>query len=80
MNNNYLCHHGIKGQRWGVRNGPPYPIQNDYISRDTRINKNNKAAINEIFDTMSTKDKSCYGLDGRKVKSSLVTMNMTMAA
>lgn len=23
----YLCHHGIKGQKWGVKNGPPYPIQ-----------------------------------------------------
>lgn len=23
---NYLCHHGIKGQRWGVKNGPPYPL------------------------------------------------------
>lgn len=22
----YLVHHGIKGQRWGVRNGPPYPL------------------------------------------------------
>ncbi|WP_302609171.1 toxin glutamine deamidase domain-containing protein [Turicimonas muris] len=21
-----LAHHGIKGQRWGVRNGPPYPL------------------------------------------------------
>ncbi len=21
-----LYHHGIKGQKWGVRNGPPYPI------------------------------------------------------
>lgn len=21
-----LYHHGIKGQRWGVQNGPPYPI------------------------------------------------------
>ena len=21
-----LCHHGIKGQKWGVRNGPPYPL------------------------------------------------------
>ena len=24
---NYLCHHGIKGQKHGVRNGPPYPLQ-----------------------------------------------------
>lgn len=22
----YIEHHGIKGQKWGVRNGPPYPI------------------------------------------------------
>lgn len=22
----YLEHHGIKGQKWGVRNGPPYPL------------------------------------------------------
>ena len=22
----WLCHHGIKGQQWGIRNGPPYPI------------------------------------------------------
>lgn len=23
---NYLEHHGIKGQKWGVKRGPPYPI------------------------------------------------------
>lgn len=22
----YLSHHGIRNQRWGVRNGPPYPL------------------------------------------------------
>ena len=22
----YLAHHGVKGQKWGVKNGPPYPI------------------------------------------------------
>lgn len=23
---NYLSHHGIRGQKWGTRNGPPYPL------------------------------------------------------
>lgn len=22
-----LYHHGIEGQRWGIRNGPPYPLK-----------------------------------------------------
>lgn len=24
---NVIAHHGIKGQKWGVRNGPPYPLE-----------------------------------------------------
>ena len=24
--NTYLAHHGRKGQKWGVKNGPPYPL------------------------------------------------------
>ena len=26
MEHSYLIHHGIKGQEWGVQNGPPYPL------------------------------------------------------
>lgn len=22
----YLCHHGIDGQKWGIKHGPPYPL------------------------------------------------------
>lgn len=25
----HFAHHGVKGQKWGVRNGPPYPIDRD---------------------------------------------------
>lgn len=28
-----LYHHGISGQKWGVKNGPPYPINKSYSSR-----------------------------------------------
>lgn len=24
---NYISHHGIKGQKWGVKHGPPYPLE-----------------------------------------------------
>ncbi|MCI9004441.1 MAG: hypothetical protein HFH39_04215 [Lachnospiraceae bacterium] len=36
--NPYLVHHGVKGQKWGVRNGPPYPLdkspRHDTIVKD----------------------------------------------
>ena len=25
-NANMIFHHGIEGQKWGVKNGPPYPL------------------------------------------------------
>ena len=37
-NHDELSHHGIKGQKWGVRNGPPYPLdkspRHDTIVKD----------------------------------------------
>lgn len=37
----YLSHHGIKGQQWGVKHGPPYPISDSNgevtISKGTKI-------------------------------------------
>ena len=30
----YLEHHGVEGQHWGVRNGPPYPLNR---RRDARL-------------------------------------------
>lgn len=33
----YLAHHGIKGQRWGVRKGPPYPLDaEDHTAAEKR--------------------------------------------
>lgn len=29
---NTLSHHGIEGQKWGVRNGPPYPLTSDALA------------------------------------------------
>lgn len=30
--------HGIKGQHWGVRRGPPYPIEDKVLRKGTRLN------------------------------------------
>ena len=36
---NTLAHHGIKGQKWGVRNGPPYPLEQDEKKHVTNSTK-----------------------------------------
>lgn len=38
--NSELYHHGIKGQHWGVKNGPPYPL-------DQKVSKRIKSGKNE---------------------------------
>ena len=46
----YLAHHGVKGQRWGVRNGPPYPLD--------RFTKGTESEMNDIYSTLSKKEKT----------------------
>lgn len=36
----YLAHHGILGQKWGKRNGPPYPLNpEDRSAKEKRLNE-----------------------------------------
>lgn len=28
-NVDYISHHGVEGQKWGVRHGPPYPLDRE---------------------------------------------------
>lgn len=34
----FLAHHGISGQKWGIQNGPPYPL--DYSDHTSAEKKN----------------------------------------
>lgn len=44
----YLAHHGVRGQKWGIRNGPPYPVRStttpkinrEYLTKVGRIKVN----------------------------------------
>lgn len=43
MNNYYLQHHGIKGQKWGKKNGPPYPLDpSSYTSSEKKFKLSDK--------------------------------------
>lgn len=33
----FLMHHGIKGQKWGVKNGPPYPLQGVKVRTESYV-------------------------------------------
>lgn len=51
--NNVLSHHGIKGQQWGVRHGPPYPLQEG--AGDISIKKGTSIKRLSINDESSAK-------------------------
>lgn len=60
----YLKHHGVQGQRWGIRNGPPYPVQNSQqkaISRVKRAAKT-KSKVDDIVNSLSREEKDKLGL------------------
>lgn len=46
----YLSHHGILGQKWGVKNGPPYPLGGgDYTPREKREIYKKRKQRNSIY-------------------------------
>lgn len=47
---NYLMHHGILGQKWGHRNGPPYPLKGGDYSRSEKVARTYKKTKRQFSD------------------------------
>ena len=71
----YIAHHGIKGQKWGVRNGPPYPLDaSDHNARERKANwksslsKGNdvkkKKPVHKAVETSRRRSKKTVGGNG----------------
>lgn len=54
----YLQHHGILGQKWGKRNGPPYPLNSNDKSYAERHPGNNIRAkdVKKNMDYLSDRE------------------------
>ena len=77
---NVLAHHGIKGQKWGVRNGPPYPLdksqdaelQNAVGERIIKVNHVELFGVPNTITQITNKkggiDRNYYGSDGKQTK------------
>lgn len=59
-----LVHHGIKGQKWGVRNGPPYPIDSEKAERTTKSGK--MKTIRQKLVNVPKEKFTKYALDAEK--------------
>lgn len=61
-----LTHSGVKGQKWGVKNGPPYPLSRD-ISTGSRLKTNSSGrkpgGISDYLQTRKLKKKKQAALE-----------------
>ena len=78
-----LAHHGVKGQKWGVQNGPPYPIDRKRVEKSKKNSmikrtvsghsgnplKNTPNSIIDHIDRNGKVDKRAF-YDRRGMKSS----------
>lgn len=74
MRNDFLVHHGVPGQKWGVRNGPPYPLESDKLaSKINKLAKSKEPKItNDVREAVESSGAKMYGIEHKlKTKESI---------
>lgn len=78
-NASYLQHHGILGQRWGKRNGPPYPLSRSKKStKEKRLEKKAPRTKEEILKNPTPRELSQIKdeLSNTELQTALQRINM----
>lgn len=58
-----LSHHGIEGQKWGVRNGPPYPLSaGDHSEAEKKALKKEGRETYKLIKKYNKRSKNSYKL------------------
>jgi len=72
MNTKYLVHHGIDGQKWGQRNGPPYPLDyDDHSAAEKRKNPKSELDNYTVVNNFRVDQRYGYGNAGSTVGDKL---------
>lgn len=61
-NDTYLAHHGILGQKWGKRNGPPYPLKSGAHTNAEKTGRG-KSVASGILDVAGNKSVAGFYAD-----------------
>lgn len=71
---NYLMHHGVPGQKWGVKNGPPYPLHSEKLASQiyAQAKKKEPKITKDITEAAAMAGSKMYGLEHKlKTKESI---------
>jgi hypothetical protein len=79
---NYLAHHGVKGQKWGVKNGPPYPLKPGQHSAAEKKAGWQKSVSGGLGDTIKKKASEAAPVlaKGAKVASNTLSKGVKKGA
>lgn len=80
ISSDYLMHEGVKGMHWGVRNGPPYPIDKEktskYKNEDGSLNRKGLQKQKDILRKIKDSDTTEVLLQIAQVGYDVITLDL----